>query len=125
MSPCWGCHSAPGDDWVDPSLAQETNVLLNTHGMPWDWAFQSPGVTRMQDPGWAPVIVGSRSWTWAAILTRYGFFRSRSQARKAGWTGTPVGFHDVQIGKLRRRLTVWNSAPWLGYWRDQTGLTEP
>jgi hypothetical protein len=84
--------------------------------------FQVEGAARPDDPRWDPVELGPLWWDWPTILVKYRFFPSRTQARRAGWIGTPVGFWTGPIGKKRRVLTVSAWAPWLRYWQVQTGL---
>jgi len=46
--------------------------------------------------------------TYPELLKDLGFFKSTSQARKAGWGDKeiPQGFTDLRIGKKKRRLTI-------------------
>lgn len=51
--------------------------------------------------------------TLPALLAEFGFFPSKTIARKSGWNPEsgkyeiPFGFSDFVIGKKKRRLTVW------------------
>lgn len=47
--------------------------------------------------------------TMPELLVRCEFFKSKSDARRNGWSPElPQGFFDETIGKLKRRLTIWN-----------------
>ena len=58
-----------------------------------------------------PVVMVPTTKTMIDVLVDHGFFPSKAQARK-NWTVTgvdiPPGFNIYRIGKLKRKLCIWN-----------------
>lgn len=63
---------------------------------------------RTPDVDWCLYLPGGEL-LWADLLAYLGVFRSKSQARKAGWNQwVPGGLSEVLVGKLKHRVSVIN-----------------
>lgn len=104
-------------------MRQAEYVWLPGQGVKGGWRYFEElagpfdGATPSNVTGTEVVLIGEAGMTWADILVSRGFFPSKSQARKAGWTGRPrPGFSLYTVGKLHRRIVVWQFAGWLSPW---------
>lgn len=86
---------------------QEVNIIITTDHL-------EDGDQRLFF-GDEAVVFMDTSTTMFDILTQFGFFQSKSEARK-NWKRTgqeiPDGFTDIEnIGKMNRRLTILKPMP--------------